>query len=724
LQADQAGGLFNPHASAQFTTDLNPLAAVVGRFTAGPNLDLAVLNQNSHDISIFLGDGKGGFAKTATVDAGNQPSGLALFDVNGDGKLDLLVGNEFGDVLVLLGNGDGTFKPYQRTSKHVALAVADLNHNGQDAFIYANQSLDRVVVQYAQPGLSFAQDRSNGVLAPGAVQVADLNGDGIPDLIVANSGSNQVFVYPGLGNGQFGPPQKFFTGTNPVNVTVADLNGDGIPDLVVANEGSNDVTVLLGKGTGANWTLVPGPRLNAHGIGPVSTAIRYRPNPQGGPSIPDILVANSQSNDVTLIPGVGGGFFDDRSRSIQTFQTGLDPQQVLVGNFLQANRLDLVSINSGSNDVTFFPGFQDQGLNILTGGEQPVEGVTTQQSGRTDLVVANNGDGVISLLTGEGESLTVAHVFSRADVPHPSSLALGSDPSVLYVTEEGEEAVARFTLEFGVALLLPPGQSPVAGQAPGERLPELSPLREDAVATVAILLTVPVDGGALGTANAGALEAEGGNALPGILSAFGAPVNRGALTNLGGGDEGEPDKQPEQGRTGAASGSATPGDAAGFESGLDETNLSRRLLSAPSPMQPAEKAPGGWLGSPIEAIDDLARWLMGHLSASPSPASRQQDGPAPQPAEFVLPGGVSEETGLNVLPPSELIARAMEPVASSLLDHVNEAPMLDASFATMVALLFSGLAVSTNRPDRALPEPSSSHGSRRRASAATAPGGS
>src|SRR5262249_51834222 len=158
---------------------------------------------------------------------------------------------------------------YQRVSTHLALAVADLNHDGRNDFIFADQSQDQVTVRYAQAGPDFEQDRTDGVLAPGAVQSADLNGDGIPDLTVANSGSNEVFVSLGLGTGQSGPARKSFTGTNPAGVTVADLNGDGIPDLVVADEGSNDVTLLLGQGQGASWTLLPGPRLNAQGIGPV-----------------------------------------------------------------------------------------------------------------------------------------------------------------------------------------------------------------------------------------------------------------------------------------------------------------------------------------------------------------------------------------------------------------------------------------------------------------------
>ena len=93
-----------------------------------------------------------------------------------------------------------------------------------------------------------------------------LNGDGIRDLIVADSGNNNVLVYPGLGHGQFGPELNgghgFATGTNPVGITVASLNGR--PDLVIANEGSNDVSILLNVKTGdGGFTFVPGPRLQA-----------------------------------------------------------------------------------------------------------------------------------------------------------------------------------------------------------------------------------------------------------------------------------------------------------------------------------------------------------------------------------------------------------------------------------------------------------------------------
>ena len=160
-----------------------------------------------------------------------------------------------------MNQGNGTFAPYRNADQTVILAVADLTGNGQKDVIYADQSLDRVVVDYGAGNSTVVGDQSSGLLSPGAVLLADLNGDGIPDLIVANSGSNNVLVYPGLGNGQFGPAVNdghgFFTGTNPTGLDVADVNGDGIPDLVVANTGSNDVSVLLGQGTGSSWTMTP-----------------------------------------------------------------------------------------------------------------------------------------------------------------------------------------------------------------------------------------------------------------------------------------------------------------------------------------------------------------------------------------------------------------------------------------------------------------------------------
>ena len=211
------------------------------------------------------------------------------------------------------------------------------------------------------------------MLAPGAVLLADLNGDGIPDLIVANSGGNNVLVYPGLGNGQFGPPvngtQGFPVGTDPTGLTVADLNGQ--PDLLVADTGSNDVSVLLGQGSGSSWTMIPGPRVKTD-AGPVALAV----GDLLGGTQPDLAVANSGADNVQVFPGVGGGFFNDQPQATRTYAVGQAPSSLFLGNFSGRGQ-GLATLNAGSNDGTLITGI---GLanpvtqSFPTGGDSPTAG--------------------------------------------------------------------------------------------------------------------------------------------------------------------------------------------------------------------------------------------------------------------------------------------------------------------------------------------------------------
>ncbi|MBV8267849.1 MAG: VCBS repeat-containing protein, partial [Planctomycetaceae bacterium] len=422
--AGLGGGAFaNP---LTFPTTSPATVVRTGDFTGNGILDLAVLGADG--VSVYLGNGHGGFGEPTTYPTGPNPTGLTVADVSGDGIPDLLVGNTFGDVLVLQGDGKGDFAPSQPVDQQIELAVADLRGNGERDVIFTDQALDRVTVQYGVSGpQSVIGDRSQGLMAPGAVTEADLDGDGISDLIVANCCGNDVLIYPGLGNGQFGPAQAFAVGTDPVGITVADLNGR--PDLVVADEGSNDIAVLLNVPTpGGGFTFTNGPRLQLktptkQGIGPVATTVLTPPG--GGPA--DLLVSNSGSNDVWLLPGVGGGFFNDQDPTI--FPVGRNPGPLFVGNFMgRPGQLDLVTVNAGSNDLTLIPDFLHggQAQEISSGGTDPVAALAGDflEDGRTDLLVANNGDGRLALLLGGLDGLNLTESMVNPAVPHPTALAL------------------------------------------------------------------------------------------------------------------------------------------------------------------------------------------------------------------------------------------------------------------------------------------------------------
>ena len=399
--------------------------------------DLVLLGTNQ--VSIMLGNGHGGFEAPVTYPAGLDPTGLTVADLNGDGIPDLLIGNAYGDVLILQGNGDGTFRPFHEADQAVELAVANLTGNGKPDFIYADQGLDRVVVQYGSDQTTVLGDQATGLLSPGAVKLADLNGDGIPDLIVANSGSNNVLVYPGLGNGQFGPALNgghgFFVGTNPTGITVANLNGQ--PDLIVANSGSNDVSILLGQGSGSNWTLVPGPRIQTD-AGPVAVAVGNIL----GTGEADLAVANKQANNVQVFPGVGGGFF---SQNATTYAVGQAPDGLFLGDF-SGSGTQIATLNAGSNTISLInPNSGGVIQTIPTGGVLPTSGFAVNGSRFTILVVGNTADGRISYFQGGAGGLSLSQTITSDEVPSPTSLSLaGLSDGVLsfYAATTGREAVS------------------------------------------------------------------------------------------------------------------------------------------------------------------------------------------------------------------------------------------------------------------------------------------
>jgi hypothetical protein len=191
--------------------------------------DLATAN-NSGSVGILVGIGNGQFAAAAGspyTDGGTFPQGLAVGDLNGDGRLDIAVANNnSNNVSVLLGSGS----------------------NGTVGFLQA---------------LGSPFPTANGPTAangPTNIAIGDVNGDGKPDLATANDSSSNSSVFLGNGFGRFvhiaGSP--FSTGLTTLGVAVGDLNGDGLADVVVANRGTpstNRITVLLS----IESSLLPGP---------------------------------------------------------------------------------------------------------------------------------------------------------------------------------------------------------------------------------------------------------------------------------------------------------------------------------------------------------------------------------------------------------------------------------------------------------------------------------
>jgi hypothetical protein len=268
---------------------------------------------------------------------------------------------------------------------------------------------------------SFANQVSYASGAAYTVAVGDFNGDGIPDLAVANNNGSaspgSVSVLLGNGDGTFKAPVAYAAGSEAMSLAVGDLNGDGILDLVVVNHNSGTVSVFLGNGDGTFQSQVT----YATGSGPMSAAV----GDFNGDGIPDLAVTNMWGNTVSVLLGNGDGTF----RTQVAYATGIYPVSVAVGDFNGDGILDLAVTNSGSGTISVFLGngdgsFQSQ-ITYATGfGGESVAVGDFNGDGILDLAIANDNAGTISVLLGKGNGSFQSQVTYATGVT-PMSVAVG-----------------------------------------------------------------------------------------------------------------------------------------------------------------------------------------------------------------------------------------------------------------------------------------------------------
>src|SRR3954454_6625498 len=226
-----------------------PAAIEVADLNGDGAADLVVAAKDNGTVDVVLGDGNGGFLpQTNLATADTLPLSVAVGDLNGDGKLDLVSGSAMaqdGSVSVFLGNGNGTFQgqvPYSVPGASNAVALADLNGDGK-ADLVAVSSFTSVLLGNGDGTFQTPYVAGYGGYS---VAIADLNADGKLDLVKTQRGS--VLVQLGNGDGTFRAQTSYADGPGAFRVAIADLDGDGRPDLAVS--GDTSVQVLLGNGDG------------------------------------------------------------------------------------------------------------------------------------------------------------------------------------------------------------------------------------------------------------------------------------------------------------------------------------------------------------------------------------------------------------------------------------------------------------------------------------------
>jgi len=382
----RGNGTFGSRQDIALAAGSGPTNVVVGDFNADAIPDFATANWFGEDMAVVLGQGANGvsnrtFGTPVYYNLGDtdlSPRSICTGDFDADGILDLAVGNWYKNRVSVLygdgsgGKGDGTFSNVQRFSAG----------NSQ---VY--------------------------------VQAADFNADGILDLVVVSMNSNSVNILlgqgsDGRGNGSFGAANGHTTGSTPVSAVPADLDADGILDLVVAEWGSHSVSVMLGNGSGGRGDGTFAPRTSySVGNNPGLAAVLETT----GDGILDIASANNGPNTVTLLEGQGSkGLGDGGFVIAATVSTGTAPSALLAMDLDADAILDLAAVHQGQSQAGFYEGDGADGRGDAgftagwtgSGASTPrwVAAGDVDGDRIPDLATANSGNGRVGLFIANGSN--------------------------------------------------------------------------------------------------------------------------------------------------------------------------------------------------------------------------------------------------------------------------------------------------------------------------------
>jgi hypothetical protein len=391
---------------------------VAGDFNGDGVPDLAVLCPLYNEVSVLTGRGDGSFGPPVIFPVGFSPNSAAVGDFNGDGKLDLAVADGGfgakapGEVAILLGNGDGTLRPFAKygVGDFGSIVAGDFNGDGK---------LDIAVTQLDNLGLLILLGNGDGTFlmgadyklsgAAGALVRGDFNGDGKPDLAVS---SGQILLGNGDGTFHFGPPFQPY----PVNaLAVGYFNRDRVQDLAVA--AYPGIVILLGSGQGTFQRVVTFP----DPASPASVAV----GDFNGDGNIDLAVSNIDQATVTIYLGDGHGSFQTGG----SYSTGDYPYGLTAADFNQDGKLDLATVNwEGSISILL-----GNGDGSFRAGPTLAVGQTSYPSaavavdlngdGKPDLVVNDGYENQLYIFLGNGDGTFQAPVLYN--VPKLVSVATG-----------------------------------------------------------------------------------------------------------------------------------------------------------------------------------------------------------------------------------------------------------------------------------------------------------
>jgi hypothetical protein len=441
VYVNNGDGTFQTGISYNNNGDQNqyPEIAAIADMNGDGKNDIVVVNSETADISVFLGDGTGAVkVQPLCYDVGGfaweQP---LVGDFNGDGLMDVVESDDEYNLVYLQGYGDGTMRAapsydlpnsFSGYADTYSVATGDFNGDGIPDVVVGqenNYGSTGVTVYLAKGDGSFYPGISYGASGQmGYVAVADFNGDGKLDIAATDAQGGVVQIFLGNGDGTFSIggvyPTDAGEGPNPQNVVTGDFNHDGVIDLAIANQGTGSVGVLLGNGDGTFAAAVSYPitgyfpetitTADVNGDGFLDLAVTAFTD---GPPAIGILLANN-----------------DKSGTFQAatyYNVDGEPDFVAFGDLNKDGNLDMavtlyegitypgtVEIALGNGDGTFKTGVDYAssafGAGLSNTDPADIQMMDWNGDGNLDLVYVNSEVGTLAIMLGNGDGTVSAPV--------------------------------------------------------------------------------------------------------------------------------------------------------------------------------------------------------------------------------------------------------------------------------------------------------------------------
>ena len=426
-----AGKVVEDIASADFNGDGKEDLAIVDFCVDPTNEDTCL--QFGSSVNVLLGNGDGTFQSPARYATGTGSPALVVEDFNRDGKWDIAVINICSDrscvassISVLLGNGDGTFQThadYATGLGPLAVAVGDLNGDGKEDLVTANY-FDSLSILLGNGDGSFQLNSDIPISCPpdrdrcasAAIVSGDFDGDHKPDLVSSSFAlGSSLSLRRGNGDGTFQPPTDLGDSGGFTTIAAGDLNGDGKLDIVINHNNGNladAVVVFLGNGDGtfqAESTYFTGVNLGC--------ATEVAIADFDGDTKPDLASVNCRGGSVSVFPGVGDGTFPwhEGWGTTGAGDGSATPIAIAVGDFNGDHKNDIVSLNASGGTISVLLGNGDDTFQARVDSDTFVDPISVaaadfNRDGHIDLVTVNFNYSNVSLLLANDDGTFQTHV--------------------------------------------------------------------------------------------------------------------------------------------------------------------------------------------------------------------------------------------------------------------------------------------------------------------------